>query len=137
LQQLPRIGVLFILLIPRSVRLPGSYTTLHEYGKLFGQLKQVNNVFRITAHNLLSTDVTQVIIQNFLTQNLDQELDIFSHVLFSLCFFKVAEAVVGESILKELDIELVTGEHLNVVDRLINAKVCQALISELQNFLNN
>ena len=64
-------------------------------------------------------------------------MDIFSHVLFSLCFFKVAEAVVGESILKELDIELVTGEHLYVIDRLINAKVCQALISELQNFLNN
>jgi len=64
-------------------------------------------------------------------------LDIFSHVLICLCFLKIAEAEVGKSILKELDIELVAGEDLNIVDWLIDAEVCQALISELQNFLNN
>jgi len=94
-------------------------------------------MFRIPAYNLISTDVAKVIIQNFLTQKLYQGLDIFCHVLFCLCLLKITKAEVRESILKELDVELITGEHLHVIDRLIDVEVCQALISELQNFLNN
>ena len=94
-------------------------------------------MFWIAAHNFFSTDVAEIIIQNFFTQKFNQSLDILSHVFLCLCLLKIAEVEVWERILEELDIELVTGEHLYVVDRLVDAKVCQALISKLQNFLNN
>ena len=80
---------------------------LHHQRDFFGELKQVYAVLRVTTDDLCALDVREVVLEDFLTQQIDQCLDILSHFFLGLCLFKRAEVDVGKGALKKLNVELV------------------------------
>ena len=79
----------------------------------------------------------KVILQNFLTQKVDQGLDIFCHLLFCLRFFKRTEVNVRKCALEELDVELVTEKDRNVVNLILDAQIAEHLVAQFQNRLDD
>ena len=64
-------------------------------------------MLRITADNLVTFDVLQIVHQNVLTEHVDQGLNISRHLILIVGLHQLTEVVVREGRLKKLDIKLV------------------------------
>jgi len=65
------------------------------------------------------------------TQQINQALDVIGHFLFVLGLFQVFKIHVWESMLEELDVELVREEDGYVVYPLICSHICQNFIAKV------
>ena len=64
-------------------------------------------MLRVAADDLCALDVREVVLEDFLTQQIDQCLDSLSQFFLGLCLFKRAEVDVGKGALEKLNVELV------------------------------
>jgi hypothetical protein len=80
-------------------------------------------VLRVAGNNLFATNVTKVIVQDLIGEQLDKSLYVLRHFFFRLSLGQRTEIKVRESTFKELNVELIAREGLNIFDRLINSKV--------------
>ena len=64
-------------------------------------------MLRISINNLLSLDVSNIVHEDLGGEQVDEWLDIGSHLLFIIVVLQWAEVEVGECRLKELDVESV------------------------------
>jgi len=104
---------------------------------LLDQLQQVDAVFGISIDDLVSADVRQIILEDLLTQEVNESLDVFGHLLLILSGSQLAKIDVGEGCLEELDIELVREEYCQVINRLLHAQVSEDVISKLDYHLHD
>ena len=65
-------------------------------------------MLRIAIHNLLAPYVRQVVLQYLLAKEIDQGLDILSHLLLVLSGCQLREIYFREGRLEELNVEFIT-----------------------------
>jgi len=78
-------------------------------------------VFRIAIHDLITTNVREVVLQNFFTQKINESLNIFCHFLLSLCLFQGAEVNIRKCALEELNVKLVAEKDRDVINLVLDS----------------
>ena len=116
-------------------------------------------MLRITADDLVTLDVLQVVHQDVLAEHVDEGLNVSRHLIHVVGLLQLAEVVVWEGRLKKLDIKLVPEqkitskldppstmvlrmsnlpeEYSGVIDGFLLAHVAPDLITQVQNCRNN
>lgn len=74
---------------------------------LLNKLKQVNAMLWVAVDDFLSSNVREVIFQNLLTKQVDERLNILSHLIYILTSSKLTKVDLWECSLKELNVKLV------------------------------
>ena len=68
-------------------------------------------MLRVSADDLITTDVLQVVLQDLLRKQVDQSLDILSHFLLVVSLLEGAEVDIRESCLEKLNVEHVAAKQ--------------------------
>lgn len=93
-------------------------------------------MLRVSINDLFAFNMRKVVLQNFLWEQVNKGLNVFSHLFFGLGFLQRTEINVGESSLEKLNVELIWEENCDVIDGLLNSEICKYLVTEVQNGLN-
>lgn len=65
-------------------------------------------MFGVSRDDFVSTNVTQVVHEDLLTQQINERLNVGCHLLLILRLFKLAEVEVRKGLLEELNVESIT-----------------------------
>jgi hypothetical protein len=104
---------------------------------LLNELKEVYAVFRVAIDYLLSLDVAEVILEDLLTQKVNERLNVFCHFTNVLTCCQLREINLRESSLEKLNVEFVTEKDSNIVDGLLHSQISQYVITQLNDDLHD
>lgn len=106
-----------------STRSSNPSLVLYHHRDFLDKLKEVDAVLWVPVHDFLSLDVAEIIFKYLLTKKVNERLNIFSHLSHILSSRQLREINFWESCLEELNVELITKEHCNVIYGLLDAQV--------------
>jgi hypothetical protein len=86
-------------------------------------------VLRVSIDYLLALNVTEVILKDLFPEQINERLNVLCHLPDVLPRGQLREVDLRESRLEELDVEFVTEEDSNIINRLLHTQVAQDVIS--------
>lgn len=110
---------------------------MNHHRDLLNQLEKVDAVLRVAIDYLLTLDVTQVILKDLFSEQIDERLNVFCHLCNILACSQLRKIYLRECSLEELNVEFITEEDRHVIDGLFHTQVPQYFISELDDHLHD